>query len=141
MTAKEYLLQARSLDRRIDRMLEEVTRLKAKATSTTKALSGMPEKPGASDQVGDYVAAYLRLEQKINAVTDELVDRKSEILDVIRAIGNSQYEELLELRYIGGCDWNAIAERMGYSLRQIYREHGHALLAVSVPQKDGTKWQ
>ena len=39
---------------------------------------------------------------------------------------------LLEIRYLNGCTWEEVAERMHYTTRNIYNLHSAALRAVEL---------
>ena len=49
----------------------------------------------------------------------------------IKAVQNTEYQTLLELRYLCFKSWEQIAVDMGYELRWLYRLHHRALDAVS----------
>lgn len=63
----------------------------------------------------------------------ELVLVKKEIVEVIKQVGNTEYQTLLEERYLCFITWEQIAVDMGYELRYIHKLHGKALEEVKVP--------
>ena len=132
MTAKEYLGQAYRLDQRINSKLEQVLSLRDLTTKATATMSDMPG--GGSRNVykmQDIIGKIIDLENEINADIDQLVDLKRDIVAIIKAVENPEYQTLLELRYLCFKTWEQIAVDMGYELRWLYRLHHRALDAVS----------
>lgn len=58
---------------------------------------------------------YLKLKNCIN------------LYDKIEALEDEQEKRLLKYRYIRGYRWEVIAEKMGYSIRQVFNIHNKAL--------------
>ena len=61
----------------------------------------------------------------------KLVQMKKDIVHKIKAVQNTEYQTLLELRYLCFKSWEQIAVDMGYELRWLYRLHHRALDAVT----------
>ena len=61
------------------------------------------------------------LEKEIDAMVDELVDRKREVARLILKIGDPQAEDVIRLHYILYQDWKEIAELKHISRRSVYR--------------------
>ena len=136
MTAKEYLSQARLLDTRINAKIQQVAALNDLATSTTATLSGMPHSPNrGSSKMADAVVKIVDLQHEINHDIDELVDLKQEITRRIKSIPNTEFQLVLEKRYLCFMPWEQIAVDMGYSIQHIYRLHDWALQNFSVPEE------
>lgn len=134
MTAKEYLSQAYRLDQRINSKIEQVASLNDLATKCTSTLTGMPRNSNrASSTMADAVGKIIDLQNEINRDIDHLVDLKREIVTVIKAIENPEYQTLLEKRYLCFLTWEKIAVDMGYDLRWLYRIHKRALEEIHVP--------
>lgn len=137
MTAKEYLSQAYRLDQRINSKIEQVASLNDLATKCTSTLTGMPRNPNrASSTMADAVGKIIDLQNEINHDIDRLVDLKREIVTVIKAIENPEYQTLLEKRYLCFLTWEKIAVDMGYDLRWLYRIHKRALDEIRVPDSE-----
>ena len=136
MTAKEYLGQAYRLDQRINSKLEQVMSLRELTTTATATMSDMPG--GGSHNVykmQDIIGKIVDLENEINADIDKLVDLKREMVAIIKAVKNPEFQTLLELRYLCFKTWEQIAVEMGYSTRNIYKLHDSAIAAISIPQQ------
>lgn len=134
MTAKTYLSQARYLDMRIKSKLQQIDSLNELATTCTSVLTGMPRNPSASvSRMADAVCKIVDLQADINHDIDMLVDLKKEIMGVIKAVENPEYQTLLEKRYLCFLSWEKIAVDMGYDLRYIHKLHTRALEDCKIP--------
>lgn len=136
MTAKEYLSQARLLDARINAKIQQVSALNDLATHATATLTGMPHNPSRSEsRMAEAVIKIIDLQNEINHDIDELVDLKREITRRVKSIPNTEYQLLLEKRYLCFMPWEKIAVDMGYSIQHIYRLHDWALREFPVPKE------
>jgi len=134
MTAKEYLSQALRLDQRIDAKIAQVASLNELATKCTATLTGMPRNPNrGGSTMADAVCKIVDLQNEINRDIDRLVDLKRELVAVIKAVEDTEYQTLLEKRYLCFQTWEQIAVDMGYNVRHLYRVHEEALEKVCVP--------
>ena len=136
MTAKQYLNQAYRLDQRINSKLEQVLSLRG---LTTKATATMSDMPGGGSwnvyKMQDIIAKIVDLEDDINRDIDALVDLKREMVSVIKAVENPEYQTLLELRYLCFKTWEQIAVDMNYSIEYTFRLHKKALEVVRFPER------
>ena len=134
MTAKEYLGQAYLIDQRINSKLEQVASLNELATKCTSTLTGMPRNPNrGTSTMADAVGKIVDLQAEINRDIDRLVDLKREMVRLIKAVDNTEYQTLLELRYLCFRTWEQIAVDMGYSIQHIYRLREKAYDKIRVP--------
>ena len=134
MTVKEYLGQAYRLDQRINSKLEQVASLNELATKCTSTLTGMPRNPNrGTSTMADAVCKIVDLQAEINSDIDRLVDLKREMVRMIKAVDNTEYQTLLELRYLCFRTWEQIAVDMGYSIQHIYRLREKAYDEIRVP--------
>ena len=138
MTAKEYLYQAYRLDQQINSKLEQVARLKHMAMQATgrfqaERISGTPQ----HSPMEDAVSKLIDLEYEINDDIDRLVDLKREMYVLIAKISDPSHRVLLELRYLGGNNWEDISSKMSYDLSWVFRLHGRALQEVEVVRGKG----
>ncbi len=134
MTAKEYLSQARYLDMRINSKIQQVASLNDLATKATSALTEMPRTPNhATSTMEEAIVKIIDLQSEINNDIDRLVDLKQEITATIKAVGNNEYQTILEKRYLCFLSWEKIAVDMGYSIRNVKILHGKALASVILP--------
>jgi len=137
MTAKDYLSQAYRIDQRINSKIDQVSSLRELATKATATISDMP---GAATpnvhRMSDIVCKIVSLEEEINADIDRLVDLKCEIVSVIKRVANTEFQTLLEQRYLCFRTWEEIAVAMSYNVRTIYRLHDQALKARCFARDD-----
>ena len=131
MTVKEYLSQAKFLDQRINSKIQQVAALNDLATKATSTLTGMPHNPNhATSTMEETIAKIIDLQAEINRDIDRLVDLKKELFGTIKAVGDTEFQTILEKRYLCFQSWEQIAVEMGYDLRWLYRLHGKALDVV-----------
>lgn len=136
MTAVEYLSQAYRLDIRINSKIEQVASLNDLALKATSVITGMPHNPNKSvSTMADTIDKIIDLQAEINRDIDTLVDLKAEIVNVIKAVGNTEYQTLLEKRYLNYMSWESIAVDMGYSIQHLYRLREKAYAEVKVPER------
>ena len=132
MDAKEYLSQAYRIDQRINSKLAQVMSLRDLLGKATGTLSGAPKAATPNPHsMEDTIAKMVDLENEINEDIDALVDLKAEIMRRIKRVENTEYQTILELRYLCFKRWEEIAVDMGYSLRRLYELHDCALEEIS----------
>lgn len=135
MTAKDYLLQARFLDDRINSKTQQIASLNELAAKCTTTFSDMPRNPNRGhSRVEDCVFKIIDLEDSLQKDIEKLVDLKKEIMGVIKAVPNVEYQTLLEKRYLCFITWEQIAVDMNYSMQHIHRMHSAALKEIVVPE-------
>ena len=128
MNAKEYLSQAYRIDQRINSKLEQVMSLRALLGKATGTLTGAPKAATPNPHsMEDTICKMVDMENEINADIDMLVDLKTEIMTCIKAVGNPEYQTLLELRYLCFKRWEDVSAELGYDLRYVYKLHDQAL--------------
>ena len=131
MTVKEYLSHAKFLDQRINSKIQQVAALNDLATKATSTLTGMPHNPNhATSTMEETIAKIIDLQAEINRDIDRLVDLKKELFGTIKAVGDTEFQTILEKRYLCFQSWEKISVEMGYDLRWLYRLHGKALDVV-----------
>jgi len=133
MTAKEYLSQAYRIDQRINSKLEQVRSLRVLAEKATSTMTDAPK--GGTHNISrmeETVIKMVDLEAEINADIDALVDLKREIVTAIKRLVNTEYQTLLELRYLCFMRWEAIALEMDCSSQHMFRLHDAALKKIEI---------
>lgn len=134
MTAQEYLGQAYRLDQRINSKLDQVAKLNELAMKCTYNLTGLPRNPNqGTSAMSDVIAKIVDLQAEINRDIDALVDLKRDMVRAIKAVDNTEYQTLLELRYLCFKTWEQIAVDMRYRVRNVHILHNKALNKVMVP--------
>ena len=128
MDTKQYLQQISRLDRMINNKLAEISQLRelAMSVSAVKNEERVQTTPNF-DKIGTAYCKIEEMEEKLDKLIDEFVDKKNLIISQIDKIENETYYEILFARYIEKKTFEKIADEMTYSWRQIIRLHGRAL--------------
>lgn len=74
----------------------------------------------------NYISALAELKHKVIYYRYKKVKICSELYDKIEDLEDEQEKRLMKYRYIRGFQWEEIADRMGYSIRQIFNIHNLA---------------
>ena len=126
MTTKQFLKQARGIDREIKALEDARQQELARVLSVTAKLTGDPVSGTKDPHRFDRLA---ELDELINRKIDDLVDTKAEIITGIYRLRDGRYRTVLLEHYINMKAFAEIAADMGMSERHIARLHGHALIA------------
>lgn len=128
MDTKQYLQQISRLDRMINNKLAEISQLRelAMSVSAVKNEERVQTTPNF-DKIGTTYCKIEEMEEKLDKLIDEFVDKKNLIISQIDKIENETYYEILFARYIEKKTFEKIADEMTYSWRQVIRLHGRAL--------------
>ena len=128
MDTKQYLQQISRLDRMIQNKLAEISQLRelAMSVSAVKNEERVQTTPNF-DKIGTAYCKIEEMEEKLDKLIDEYVDKKNLIISQIDKIDNEAYYEILFARYIEKKTFEKIADEMTYSWRQVIRLHGRAL--------------
>ncbi|MEA4940901.1 MAG: DUF1492 domain-containing protein [Christensenella sp.] len=136
MSTKDYLSQAYRIDQRINSKLAQVMCLRDLLGKATGTLSGAPKAATPNlHSMEDTIAKMVDLENEINEDIDALVDLKAEIMQRIKRVENTEYQTILELRYLCFKRWEEVSVELGYSIQHLFRLHDEALEAVSFPKR------
>jgi len=127
--AKEQLSQIKKTDRLIDRLLAAVQTLRSGLASQSYELQpDRVQTSGPKDRLAEIFARIDDLERKINARIDDLIRLKEDTLKVIYQIPDKDQQNVLIARYVQGERWEKIAVDLNFSIAQVYRLHGKALV-------------
>lgn len=129
MDTKQYLSQISRLDRMIKNKMTELAQYKdlaygLSAITNEERVNSSPD----FDKMTGKVAKIIEMEQKIDSLIDEYVDKKNLIVSQIDCVENETYYEILFARYIEKKTFERIADEIGYSFRNTTRLHGKALV-------------
>ena len=83
---------------------------------------------GPKDTLGETIAKIISLEDDINTRINELVEQKADAIRRIQNVPDQDQQNILIARYVNGEKWEKIAVDLNFSIAQIYRIHGAALL-------------
>lgn len=77
-----------------------------------------------------YVSTLNDLKEKIIYYRYQKVKICIELYDKIEALEDEQEKRLLKYRYIRGYRWEDIADKMGYSVRQVFNIHRKTIYKI-----------
>lgn len=123
---KEYLRRYHAAELAEREIREEIDDLRMNKMFPALIQDGMPY--GSSS--GDLSAYAAQLDELLVELKDQMEKRiriRREITRKIESMQDETEKTVLRLRYIHWLKWEQIAERMGYSLRNITKIHGKAL--------------
>lgn len=131
MTAKQYLSQIEVLDKRIQNKLSEEYQLCSLATNISVSNnSERVQTSGCGDRVGNIVAKIVDVQSETEALVDDYLKQRSDIIHTLEKIEALNCYELLFKKYVECKTLNDISDEMGYSVQHVKRLHGQALEEV-----------
>ena len=131
MTAKQFLSQAKKIDKKIDNYVLEMEQLLTLSTKITpNNTEERVQTSGIGDKVGDGAAKIVDVQRELDKWVDELIIKKKEIRNVIEKVDDVKCYDLLYKRYLLYKKWEEIALDMNYTTMGIWKMHGRALKKV-----------
>ena len=131
MNAKEYLNNIKTINTKINILLEHLEDLKAQAITVGSSGNLQTDRVQSSlntkDKLGDIVAKIGDMEAEINKEIDIYVDEKHRAIKLVASMDNPIYIQVLNLRYLNNKTLEEIAVSIGFSWRHTVRLHGYAL--------------
>jgi hypothetical protein len=129
MTTKQYLGQINRLDKMIQNKLAEIYQLKSMACSVSVSSDcDRVQSSHEMDRLGSTVAKIVDLEQETDKLVDDFLAKRKHIVGQIDEIKNSDYYQILSLRYVHSETFEGIANKTHWSIRKVFSLHGEALL-------------
>ena len=120
--AEEYLSRLGRLVEKVEARAEYITVMQTLKAATERA------NPEESKRIEALIGAE---NVSLRADVEEMIRAGAEIRETISRVDDAQLKTLLELRFVGCMTWEAVAERMDYERRQIFRKRKAALDAVA----------
>ncbi len=130
MTTHEWLNRAYNVNKEINILLSEQTKIFNQLTSCTANYSGDKVQTSQDNGIEHKFISYVSYSEKINIRIDELYEVKNEIFEAINEVKNPTLRQLLILRYLQYKTWECIAEELGYDVRNIYYLKEKALRVI-----------
>lgn len=131
---KEWLLDAVGSGQRVDELVREAERVRARAERAGASWDSVGHASGFSASRVEACAVRLaELETIMLEQMEAYALRAAAAFVAIEALESPSLRRLMHLRYFGGLTWEKIAEEMGVDVRTCTRMHGRALLALVVP--------
>lgn len=123
---KEYLRRYHAAELAEREIREEIDDLRMNKMFPALIQDGMPHGSSCGD-LSAYVVQLEELMDNLKAQMEQQIRLRKEITQKIEEMPDETEKTVLRLRYIRWLQWEQIAERMGYSLRNITKIHGKAL--------------
>lgn len=125
MKAKDYLLQLRSLDTRINQKIRELDQLRqisslSSINYSTERVQSTRSKEAPFVKV---IHKIVVLEREINQQIDNFVDKKHLIINQIQELRDTRFINVLYKRYVEYKRYEDIAKEIGYSFDYVKELH------------------
>lgn len=128
---KEFFETCRRIDHRINALIADRDRKRALACKMTAGYSDMPRSgAGPRSPFEDAIVKVMELEAELTAEIDQMTGHRDKAKEIIAAIPDNRYRDILTWRYFGGYKWDDIADMMGHERMWVWRLHGEALTAA-----------
>lgn len=131
MTAKEYLMQLKVLDVKINQKLDEISALRASLTSISTVKTTEERVQGGSvSSDARFVRTLAKIdemEREVDAEIDRFVDAKHKIINQIHKLTNPLHIEILHKKYVEFKRLEVVAVELDKSYQYIVEVHGYAL--------------
>lgn len=131
--AKKRLCEYIWLMRRKESLEREIREHYDSAYSCTTRLNPMRGSNGgtAYDRIAQDVCAAVDAKQQLSEKIAEINAEMADILRLVEIPSDQRLRTLLTLRYIEGCSWDKIQERMHYEHTRVMILHGRALAIIN----------
>lgn len=124
---KVYLKRYHAAELAEKEIREEIDDLRMNKMFPALIQDGMPHGSSCMD-LSEYAAQLDELLTELKDKMEQQIRLRKEITQKIEEMPDETEKTVLRLRYIRWMKWEQIAERMGYSLRNITKIHGKALV-------------
>lgn len=139
---KEYLRGYRDHVRMVTRIEAELEEIREIKTSISASCDGMPRGSSRQKDLSGYAATYDSLERVLLEERYQRILTYQDISHRIKRLRSRYENDTLFYRYIKGLEFWEIAEKMGFSERQIFRFHGRGLAHLELEsEKDVSECQ
>lgn len=116
MTTKEYLLSVKRLDNMINDKLDEIYRVKTRATNITVPCDKeRVDGTHCNDRIGEQVTDIVEMEKDVDLLTDIRVDTIRHIKKICKQI-NPIHADILEKHYIDYLSFSQIGTIYGFKI-------------------------
>lgn len=127
MTPKEYLNQVNAIEAKIKVKQDQILIERTRAESCTQQLGDRVQTSNRGDSLANAITKIWEFEQEMDALIDDLIDLKREILSTFDKMTNAEHIMILDKKYLKNETLVQIAVEMNYSYAQVKRKHGWAL--------------
>lgn len=127
MNCRQYLEQISKLNLMIDNKLQEIYVLRTMATRVTISTEQERVKSSPSNVLENTIAKIIDKEWEIDKLVDEMIDKRSKIVEQIDAIENQRFYAILTYKYVQCMTNKEIMIKMKIQERQVKNLHHDAL--------------
>ena len=127
MTARTYLEQINKLNMMIENKLQEIYVLRTTATRVTVSIEQERVKTSPSNVLENTIAKIIDKEWEIDKLVDEMIDKRSKIVEQIDAIENPKFYSILTYKYVQCMSNKEVEQKMKLQERQVKNLHHDAL--------------
>lgn len=128
MWAKKYLQEIQRLEELLNQRLEELSSLKTMYGLRGCNLSEKVQTSTKGDTLESSVIKCVELQDKVNTMIDEFVDKKHHIISQIQSLTDTRCIKILYMRYIRYMSFESMAVELHYSYDHVTRLHKKALI-------------
>lgn len=129
---KDEILRGYEYQMELTRSLEnELEELITGATKVTSVITDMP-RGGDGLDAGDWIVKWEPLQLQIKSEIDESVKVRAEIMGYLDQVKTPKLRTVLQLTYVECLSQGEIAERMNYSVKQVYNLTNKALVQIKL---------
>ena len=121
MTARTYLEQINKLNMMIENKLQEIYVLRTTATRVTVSIEQERVKTSPSNVLENTIAKIIDKEWEIDKLVDEMIDKRSKIVEQIDAIENPKFYSILTYKYVQCMSNKEVEQKMKLQERQVKR--------------------
>jgi DNA-directed RNA polymerase specialized sigma subunit len=125
-----WLQRYQEAGKELDRLFAEKNRWRSIAEKAGASIVPIARGSDGSTAMEKAIENIEAIDNKISFRAGQMRELRRDVLVAIDELGDSNARTLLRFRYINGESFEDIAERMGYSVRQIYRIHTDAINSV-----------
>ena len=128
MNTKQYLLQVKCLDEKIQANKEALDIQRAKLTSITSKLDEAKVQSSNQANFDETLADVIDLENKLERELSKYFNLKYKIINEINAMADNTLSVILFKRYVLNKTLAEIARELNYSYDHVRHLHGQALI-------------
>lgn len=125
---KRFLRSAKYWQDKKDYISDKILVMRSQAEKTTTSFSDAPTFGGYEDHRQTIIAEMVDKQKKYKEIVDLCNKSLQEIQFFIDNLEDYEQRSACELHYIHFEEWEEVARRLHYSLRQIHNIHSNALV-------------
>lgn len=130
---KEYLNSYKKSRNRLKSLELQLRQIKIDVVHVRASQgNGMPRGKGELNDLSKYMEQMAILEEQIDSIRSELMDRQIKITSAINSLKDDDECAIMTDKYLNCKTWEKVSEDNGYSWRTVHRIHGQALNKINL---------